>query len=148
VSDSADYMEELRRLAREAFADELDERVRLRVDGETATVTFGDDRMVSVPLAQVLVQGGAMWVAVPQHVWAEFPTSRVTVQAVHPDPTPEVMALALSSIPHEMVTAMMAKESQIGSAEDSMGLIALRALCGILRGDKPGDYPPAAETLE
>lgn len=140
--------DELRKLAREMLADEVEERVRLRVDDEMATVTFGDDRFVQVPLGQVVVTEGQMWVRVPNHVWAEFPASRVTVQNIHADPTPEVIALALSAIPQELVTAMMGKESQIGSADDSMGLIALRAICGLLRGDKPGDYPRSdGETL-
>lgn len=149
MSDNAELREELRRVARELVADEIEERVRLRVDGETATVTFGDDRMLEVPLAQVVVNEGQMWVRVPEHVWAEFNLSKVTVVNFHPDPTPELVALAVANIPQELVTAMMAKESHLGSADDSMGLIALRAVCGLLRGDKPGDYSRSDdETLD
>lgn len=140
--------DELRAIAREMLADAVEERVRFRVDEETATVTFGDERFIQVPLGQVVVTEGQMWVRVPSHVWAEFPESRVTVQAIHAEPTPEVVALTVSGIPQELVTQMMAKESQIGSAEDSLGLIALRAICGLLRGDRPGEYPPSSETLE
>jgi hypothetical protein len=139
-------MSEIDDLVAKRIDELLEEHVKVRIEEETAWVTFDAERQVEVPLTQLVANDGFLLVRVPGPIVADWPASRVTVQALYPQPTPETIALAISSIPVDVITQRMAAESAIGSLDDTLGLIAMRALCGLLRGvDVP--EPPADETL-
>jgi hypothetical protein len=123
-----------------------DATMGLRTDGGQAWVTMPDGAVAEVPIEQVVLSEGVLWLRLPGQLQALMERSAVTVQALHPEPSLHHVAQVVSSLPVDAVAAQFSRESQIGSADDPLALIALRAICAVLMGEQ--EPPSEPETME
>ena len=121
------------------------ELVMASVDGDMTTVRVGE-HIVTVPTANITLSGGKMLVAVAADCLLMLAKDQVAIVAHYPDPHPAQVVQAVGSLNHGLVSALMAEESSFSSMDDSIGLIALRAVVRAISGETPRTVD-SSETL-
>lgn len=110
------------------------------ISGDKATLCIGSQNF-RMPATAVNMSGGKVWVELAAELAVGIDKETVTVLAMHPEPTIEQFMTWLDSVNPLIVAGLMAQESAWGSMEDSIGLVALRAVSRALRGELPEQVP-------
>lgn len=139
--------DDLRDLARQALQAELQELAQVRVNEGMATVSFVPGQAVTVPLEQLVISEGVMWVRVPAEMQTEVPLERVHVQLLQMVPSGEMVALQVDELDVDVVNALMAEYSAVGDMDTPLAAFAVQAVSAALRGHRPSGITPPDETL-
>lgn len=120
-----------------------DQVVRVDTQDGYALITLptDDEKVVEVPLGQVTLHEGKLWLQVPGPIAADIAVDGVTIQAIYPEPTAHHVAQLLSQVPTVFIDALMQEEFGLSGGDDTVGLIAQRACARAIVGDfaKPVD---------
>jgi hypothetical protein len=119
--------------------------VTLLVDGDVTVMRIGEQTM-RIPTTSVHFNGGKLMLEVEGNLAATVPAGDVAIIASHPAPTVASVAQAVDALDPKIVDLLLTQEAGLGSLDDPMGLVAMRAVCRAIVGDLPPERDPL-ETL-
>lgn len=108
------------------------------IAGERARLAIGS-QIFEIPVDCVNVASGKVWIEMAADIAVAADRDSVTIMAMHPEPTMDQVLAWVDSLDPLHVAALMAEESSWGSLEDSIGLVAIRAVARAVRGEFPSD---------
>lgn len=108
----------------------------IALSGDSALLHVGSQTF-EIPSTSLNMSGGKVWVEMAVDMTLDLDRDAVSVVEVHPEPTLEQVLTYVDTCNPEIVAGLMAQESSWGSLEDSIGLVALRAVSRAIQGQIP-----------